>query len=113
MAMSAQQVADYFLASADEEELVTNMKLQKLLYYAQGFHLAVHGEPLFHDPIVAWSHGPVVPEVYHRFKHNGSSGISMEQAPGFDPFASAQNQLNCWTKSGRRMVSFQRGACVK
>jgi uncharacterized phage-associated protein len=42
--------------------------LQKLLYYAQGFHLAISGEPLFEEEIQAWLHGPVVPEVYSTYR---------------------------------------------
>ena len=46
----------------------TTMKLQKLLYYCQGWHLAWDGVPLFDAEIEAWSNGPVVREVYglHR-----------------------------------------------
>lgn len=51
-------------ANAEDAEL-SNLKLQKLQYYAQGHHLAVYGQPLFADKIQAWSYGPVVPEVYH------------------------------------------------
>lgn len=40
------------------------MKLQKLLYYCQAWHLALHDEPLFDAPIEAWRRGPVVPEIY-------------------------------------------------
>lgn len=40
------------------------MKLQKLLYYAQGHHLATFNQPLFHDAIHAWDMGPVVPSVW-------------------------------------------------
>ncbi|MGM1061601.1 type II toxin-antitoxin system antitoxin SocA domain-containing protein [Saccharothrix sp. Mg75] len=49
------------------------MKLQKLLYYAQAWHLAEHDEPLFDARIEAWRRGPVVPEVYHR--HQGRSEV--------------------------------------
>ncbi|ONI83810.1 hypothetical protein ALI22I_35790 [Saccharothrix sp. ALI-22-I] len=49
------------------------MKLQKLLYYAQAWHLAEQGEPLFEAPIEAWRRGPVVPEVYHR--HQGQTEV--------------------------------------
>ena len=76
--LNAKHVADYFLAQAGEnsEGCITNMKLQKLLYYAQGFHLAMHaGGPLFGDPIVAWEHGPVVRSVYRSFEQFGSDPI--------------------------------------
>jgi len=50
--------------------------LQKLLYYAQGFHLALFEQPLFDSPIEAWRHGPVCPKVYHHYKNHGGSLIS-------------------------------------
>ncbi len=71
-------VAKYFLLKGDNEEEsgICNLKLQKLLYYAQGFHLALFEEPLFDSPIEAWRHGPVCPEVYHQYKNQGGSLIS-------------------------------------
>jgi uncharacterized phage-associated protein len=69
---SADQVADTFLAFCNEYgDWLTNLKLQKMLYYAQGWHLGQHGEPLFDEPLQAWIHGPVVPDVYRRFKSFG------------------------------------------
>ena len=75
--MKAQDVANYFLTLIDDEagDSLSNLKLQKLVYYAQGFHLALMNEPLFNDPIEAWEHGPVVPSLYHRFKQHGASPI--------------------------------------
>lgn len=55
----------------EKGEVVTNLKLQKLLYYVQGFHLAFFNKPLFHEPLEAWMYGPVVPVVYRAFKNNG------------------------------------------
>ena len=71
--ISVFDVAKYFLTLNDEEigELISNLKLQKLVYYAQGFHLAIMDEPLFADSIEAWAHGPVIPSLYHEYKvHN-------------------------------------------
>jgi uncharacterized phage-associated protein len=66
---TASQIADVILVKASKKgQLVSNLKLQKLLYYVQGHHLAKLGKPAFSDKIKAWSHGPVVPVVYHRFK---------------------------------------------
>lgn len=56
-------------------EGISNLKLQKLLYYAYGCYLAVHDEKLFHDPLLAWQHGPVVESIYHEYKNNGSRSI--------------------------------------
>jgi uncharacterized phage-associated protein len=73
------EVANYFLSLGDEEagDLLSNLKLQKLCYYAQGFHLALFNEPLFNEPIEAWTHGPVVPELYHSFKSYGANPIDV------------------------------------
>lgn len=62
-------------ANGGEEELMSNMKLQKMLYYQQGFHLAYFNAPLFEDEIEAWMYGPVVPTIYEKYKVNGSNGI--------------------------------------
>jgi uncharacterized phage-associated protein len=68
--LSAIQVAQIIinLANQNEEDTITNLKLNKLLYFAQGHHLAKTGGRLFADDIEAWPYGPVAPEVYHTFK---------------------------------------------
>ena len=50
---------------------VDNLKLQKLLYYCQGVHLARTDGIIFEDKIEAWQYGPVVPNVYHKYKGFG------------------------------------------
>lgn len=59
-------------------EGITHLKLQKLLYYAQGIYLAMHNKPLFNENIVAWQHGPVIEEVYAVYKENGRNIINIE-----------------------------------
>jgi uncharacterized phage-associated protein len=78
--MTAHEVAKYFVSLVDEEagDSISNLKLQKLLYYAQGFYLAFFGVPLFSEQIKAWIHGPVVPQVYHEYKDSGSGPIPVE-----------------------------------
>lgn len=75
--LSCRDVARYFLSLTDEEagELISNLKLQKLVYYAQGFHLAMYDTPLFREDIYAWKHGPVIPDLYHEYKEYGSGAI--------------------------------------
>lgn len=75
--MTCYEVADYFLAQADPEagDVISNLVIQKLVYYAQGFHLALFDAPLFHEPIMKWQHGPVVPDLYHKYKGHGSAPI--------------------------------------
>lgn len=81
MAYPVAQIANQLLLySADKGgELMTNMKLQKMLYYQQGFHLAYFGTPLFEEDIEAWMYGPVVPTVYDRYKSNGRNGIEPDR----------------------------------
>lgn len=67
--MKALDIAYYFLFKANQEgDLLTNLKLQKLLYYAQAWHLVNFDKPLFNDTLYAWDLGPVVKEVYQEFK---------------------------------------------
>jgi len=70
-------VANYFLKRQDPDagDLMSNLKLQKLVYYAQGFHLAMLDAPLFEDPIEAWEHGPVCVRLYQEYKQYGSNAI--------------------------------------
>lgn len=76
---TAHDVARYFVSLVDEEagDSISNLKLQKLLYYAQGFNLAFYDKPLFGESIKAWMHGPVVPQVYHEYKDFGSGPVSV------------------------------------
>ena len=62
-------VADYFVHLANETgSFLSNLKLQKLVYYAQAWHLALKGTPLFDEDFQAWIHGPVVPTLYQKYK---------------------------------------------
>lgn len=70
-------VANFFvnLALQLEDDSMTNLKLNKLLYFAQGASFARFGEPLFSDDLEAWKYGPVAPEVYNVFKVCGRNQI--------------------------------------
>lgn len=73
---SALDVAKYIIWYCKEEEYsISNLKLQKLLYFVQAQFLVVMGHPIFKEKIEAWDFGPVVPEVYQHFKLWGSSEI--------------------------------------
>lgn len=66
----AEDVARYLIWLASQEpepELLTHLRVQKLLYYMQGWSLAMRGRPIFEESLEAWTHGPVVPEVYEIF----------------------------------------------
>lgn len=84
---TAENVAKYliylasqaFVGDNKEREGITNLKIQKVLYFAQAYYLSKIGKPLFSDKIKAWEYGPVVPEVYHKFKTKGSNPIICEE----------------------------------
>lgn len=62
-------VADYFIRRASESgSVMTNLKLQKLCYYAQAWYLALQDERLFSERFEAWVHGPVNRGLYDRFR---------------------------------------------
>lgn len=54
---------------------MTNLRLQKVLYFLQGFAFQRYDLPLFPDRIEAWTYGPVVPNVYAHFASSGSEPI--------------------------------------
>lgn len=60
----AMDIAKYFINELHPEPL----KLQKLLYFAQGFSYAFYDKELFNDDFEAWVHGPVIPSIYHEYK---------------------------------------------
>ncbi len=62
----------YLAETGEESDPLTNLRLQKLLYYVQGWSLTLRDRPAFGDRIEAWAHGPVVPTVYHEFKKFGN-----------------------------------------
>lgn len=77
MTYPASSIAHEFVKKGIEEGYpVTQMKLQKMVYFAQGVHLALHQEPLVKDVFQAWKYGPVVPGIYHTYKFYGSSPIT-------------------------------------
>lgn len=75
---NAQLIAAYFLTqSKKENKPITNKKLQKLLYYAQAWHLAFHDKKLFKEDIEAWIHGPAVRSIYGLYKKFGFACIDV------------------------------------
>lgn len=95
--LSARDVADYFLGCVkmheDDGEVISNLKLQKLVYYAQGFHLAIYGKPLFPEGVKAWKHGPVVPELYQDFKTYGGRHIDLPESVDLSQYDDQTREL--------------------
>ena len=65
-------IARYIVHSEYE---ITNMALQKILYYIQGFSLAILNYEIFQNDCFAWKHGPVFPDIYQKYKSFGSAPI--------------------------------------
>jgi uncharacterized phage-associated protein len=76
MPYPAKAVANYFLDLAEESgKQLDPMKIQKLVFFAHGWHLALTGKPLLEEQVEAWQYGPVVPTLYQEFKQWGSGTI--------------------------------------
>ena len=82
---SAMEIASLFiqLANSLPNDQIDNLKLNKLCYFAQGWHLARFGKPLFTDEIQAWDYGPLVKDVYYTYRVCGRNPI-MEPVNYFD-----------------------------
>ncbi|BDR59347.1 Panacea domain-containing protein [Xylocopilactobacillus apicola] len=123
----SQQIADWFIAQNraelrldDSAEPITNMKLQKLMYFAQGICLAVHDKRLFDDQIYAFKHGPVVKGIREKYRGKYlpeltdqiSDQRAIELADNFDLIStdqSASEVLNItWQKYGKYTASYLR-----
>lgn len=66
-------VANWFISQYDKGsgDVITHLKVQKLLYYAEAWSQVLWDRQLFEEDIQAWSHGPVVPAVYAVFRDAG------------------------------------------
>lgn len=64
----ALEIAKYIISKCFKEGVpVTNLRLQKLLYFIQLESYKVYGKQLFNNDIAAWQFGPVVPDVYYKY----------------------------------------------
>ena len=68
-------IADFFIAKTNNAkikgETMTNLRLQKLVYYSYVWYLVIFDKKLFEETIEAWQYGPVVNELYHEVKNLG------------------------------------------
>jgi uncharacterized phage-associated protein len=86
MPLNANVVANELLTRGQRDGVsIDPMKLQKLLYLEQGWHLLFLNSALFSQDIEAWKYGPVIPEIYQEFKEFRSSPITRtaEVGPNF------------------------------
>jgi uncharacterized phage-associated protein len=69
MAYSALEIAAGFIKKGKtDNKPFTELKLQCMVYYAHGYHLAINREPLFTDTIEAWEVGPAIQSVYKLYR---------------------------------------------
>jgi len=75
--VDARDVSNYILDVADRISIsVSNLSLQKILFFCHGNFLTHYDKPLFHNPIEAWKFGPVVRSVYDSFRSFGAEPIT-------------------------------------
>lgn len=81
--VSPSDIAKYFLLKTTEDgELISPLKMQKLVYYAYVWCLVNTGEKIFDEQIEAWANGPVVPSLYQELKKYGSAPINAMEYTG-------------------------------
>lgn len=89
----ARIIANEILARSDALGLpLTQLSLQKLVYFMHGFHIARTGKPLVEDEFEAWEHGPVQRVVYDAFRSNGDRPIE-EPATSLNPVTRTMSVL--------------------
>lgn len=89
----AEELAAFLIAySIKQSCLISNLKLQKLLYFAQCYALISENRKLFDEPIEAWAFGPVVPDVYILYKQYGGARI-LGPARNTEPISKKDRQI--------------------
>ena len=75
----AKDVANFYIDLSNKDKFddgITNMRINKLLYFAQGHYLLRTGFPLFDEDFYAWDFGPVIPKIYQKYSHLQNSRIT-------------------------------------
>lgn len=73
----ARLIANYFLALGNRDQVpIDPMKIQKLVYFAHGWYLAIVKKPLVSETVEAWKWGPVIPSLYRCFSKYGRNPIT-------------------------------------
>ena len=77
------EIANFYirLTNSIPDNNIDNLRLNKILYYAQAWSLVRNKRPLFEDDIQEWDYGPVICDVYHTYKCCG--GNTIEEAEDY------------------------------
>lgn len=81
-AWSAEIANEFIRRAAEEGRALTQMQLQKLVYIAHGWNLAINGEKLTHDDPQAWDYGPVYRDLWEALKAYGRRPVTREIRKG-------------------------------
>src|SRR5438105_11544552 len=102
--LDARAVANFILDLAEgEKRSISNLVLQKLVYFAHGRFLTTTGQPLVAGEFEAWQFGPVHPHIYNAFKDHGSAPIR-SRAQIVNPVTSQRRPLPPITDSAAREI---------
>ncbi len=77
----ASSIAEFFIQKSNlssPRKVITNKKIQKLVYYAQAWSLVINKRPIFDEKIEAWVHGPAIKSLYDRYKEFSFNAIKKE-----------------------------------
>jgi uncharacterized phage-associated protein len=69
-------IIDWSKNEQDKKYKLSNLRLQKLLYFAQGYHFLHYKSELFFEDLEAWKYGPVSPDVYYQLKKFGKNEVN-------------------------------------
>ncbi len=119
---TAETIAEYIIhlgsmeivGDEKEKEGVSNLKLQKLLYFFQAHYMGIYGEPLFEDEIEAWEYGPAIPKIYQKYKSWGNKPITNDDCSVSENSLVTANENNkyksiitsMWGKYNRYSTSY-------
>ena len=101
MVHDALDVANHFLALSRNTK--NQLQIQKLVYFAHGHMLGMYGVPLIRDPIEAWDWGPVVPNLWRKFRRFRALGtITTKPRPPKAPFSNKEYDAldRVWNRYG-------------
>jgi uncharacterized phage-associated protein len=96
--MNALELSEYIIAKYDNVgDLITNKKLQKILYYIKAWGLVYFKDGIIDDDFEAWIHGPVCYSVYQEYKKFGYSPLKID----YNGLSSSQYINNFKIKFGK------------
>lgn len=92
-------IANWFInKSIDKEEYLTPLKLQQLVYLSNCWHLAVRDEPLITQHFEAWKYGPILQDLYYKYKHWGKFLITTKEKDVPVEDSAVEIMEFCWDK---------------